>query len=173
MAGVRRFDVDALQANLDDALSARQSQIPQVEAIIAQEIATWAQRSQELTVEPVIVDLRQKAEAIRQRELERTLRFLPGAAPGTADVRFADDRPFHDLDLTTGRWHPDHPCVADLYRGEFAVNDEDHWRTTWRVSGPAKDQLLVTDYTRDPPAGTLPTGRRPAAGSSGPRGPRP
>jgi glutamyl-tRNA reductase len=81
VAGVRRFDVDALQANLDDALSARQRQIPQVEAIIAQEIATWEQRSHELMVEPVIVDLRQKAEAIRQRELERTLRFLGEVDP--------------------------------------------------------------------------------------------
>ncbi|MGW1720972.1 hypothetical protein ACWCRB_47905, partial [Streptomyces sp. NPDC002156] len=30
------------------------------------------------------------------RPAERTLRFLPGTAPGTADVRFADGRPFHD-----------------------------------------------------------------------------
>ncbi|WP_216589338.1 DUF6314 family protein [Streptomyces brasiliscabiei] len=97
------------------------------------------------------------------RPAERTLRFLPGPAPGTADVRFADGRPFHDLDLTTGHWRTDHPCVADLYRGEFEVYDEDRWRTTWRVGGPAKDLLLVTDYTREPPGrGRGPTARRPA-----------
>ncbi|MFF9037125.1 DUF6314 family protein [Streptomyces sp. NPDC014892] len=108
------------------------------------------------------------------RPAERTLRFLPGAAPGTADVRFADGRPFHDLDLTTGRWHTDHPCVADLYRGEFEVYDEDRWRTTWQVGGPTKDLLLVTDYTRNRSAGDpASTARRPTAGSSGPRGPRP
>ncbi|MDX3640861.1 DUF6314 family protein [Streptomyces sp. MB09-02B] len=108
------------------------------------------------------------------RPAERTLRFLPGAAPGAADVRFADGRPFHDLDLTTGRWRTDHPCAADLYRGEFEVYDEDRWRTTWRVGGPAKDLLLVTDYTRDRSAGDpASTARRPTAGSSGPRGPRP
>ncbi|MGW2617119.1 DUF6314 family protein [Streptomyces sp. NPDC001500] len=82
------------------------------------------------------------------RPAERTLRFLPGGTPGTADVRFADGRPFHDLDLTTGRHTPDHPCAADLYRGEFTVSDADHWRTVWRVRGPAKDLLLRTDYTR-------------------------
>ncbi|MGP2436459.1 DUF6314 family protein [Streptomyces sp. JW3] len=82
------------------------------------------------------------------RPAERTLRFLPGAAPGTADVRFADGRPFHDLDLTTGRYVADHPCAADLYRGEFTVRDRDHWRTVWRVGGPAKDLLLTTDYER-------------------------
>jgi hypothetical protein len=82
------------------------------------------------------------------RPAERTLRFLPGAAPGTADVRFADGRPFHDLDLGTGRYVADHPCAADLYRGEFTVRDAQHWRTVWRVRGPAKDLLLTTDYTR-------------------------
>ncbi len=83
------------------------------------------------------------------RPAERTLRFLPGAAHGTADVRFADGRPFHDLDLTSGRHIADHPCAADLYRGEFTVRDEDHWRTVWRVRGPAKDLVLTTDYTRE------------------------
>ncbi|NUS78683.1 MAG: hypothetical protein HOV70_21140 [Streptomyces sp.] len=83
------------------------------------------------------------------RPAERTLRFLPGPRPGTADVRFADGRPFHDLDLTTGRHVTDHPCSADLYRGEFSVLDADHWRTTWRVGGPAKDLVLTTDYARD------------------------
>ncbi|MFM9595514.1 DUF6314 family protein [Streptomyces scabiei] len=83
------------------------------------------------------------------RPAERTLRFLPGTAPGTADVRFGDGRPFHDLDLTTGRWRTDHPCAADLYRGTFEVHDENRWRTLWRVGGPAKDLLLVTDLTRE------------------------
>lgn len=83
------------------------------------------------------------------RPAERTLRFLPGPVPGTADVRFADGRPFHGLDLRTGRHTADHPCSADLYRGEFAALDTDHWRSLWRVAGPAKDLLLTTEYTRD------------------------
>ncbi|MET8943713.1 DUF6314 family protein [Streptomyces sp. NPDC004542] len=82
------------------------------------------------------------------RPAERTLRFLPGAVPGTADVRFADGRPFHDLDLTSGRHVAEHRCAADLYRGEFTVLDADHWRTVWRVGGPAKDLVLTTDCTR-------------------------
>lgn len=101
------------------------------------------------------------------RPSERTLRFLPGAAPGTANVRFGDGRPFHGLDLTRDRWAADHPCSADLYRGEFTAYDTDRWHTVWRVRGPAKDLLLTTDYTRsaqDPrPAPPL----RPGAGSSG------
>lgn len=82
------------------------------------------------------------------RPAERTLRFLPDGEPGRADVRFADGRPFHDLDLTSGHHVTDHPCSADLYRGEFAVLDADHWRTVWRVGGPAKDLVLNTEYTR-------------------------
>ncbi|WP_330461789.1 DUF6314 family protein [Streptomyces sp. NBC_00820] len=83
------------------------------------------------------------------RPATRTLRFLPGATPGTADVRFADGRPFHDLDLTTGHCLAGHPCAADFYRGEFTVRDADHWRTVWRVGGPAKDLVLTTDYVRE------------------------
>ncbi|MFJ6835180.1 DUF6314 family protein [Streptomyces sp. NPDC091209] len=82
------------------------------------------------------------------RPAERTLRFLPGENPGTALVRFSDGRPFHDLDLTSGRYVADHPCAADLYRGEFTVRDEHHWRSVWRVRGPAKDLVLTTGYTR-------------------------
>ncbi|MFS8203659.1 DUF6314 family protein [Streptomyces sp. CWNU-52B] len=82
------------------------------------------------------------------RPAERTLRFLPGDEAGRADVRFADGRPFHDLDLTSGRYVADHPCSADLYRGEFTVQDADRWRTVWRVRGPAKDLVLTTDYLR-------------------------
>ncbi|MGW4672817.1 DUF6314 family protein [Streptomyces sp. NPDC004324] len=82
------------------------------------------------------------------RPAERTLWFLPGRRAGTADVRFADGRPFHGLDLGTGRHVADHPCAADLYRGEFTVSGADRWRTVWRVGGPAKDLLLTTAYAR-------------------------
>ncbi|MFE5405020.1 DUF6314 family protein [Streptomyces sp. NPDC056580] len=83
------------------------------------------------------------------RPATRTLRFLPGREPGTAHVRFADGRPFHELDLTSGRYVAAHPCAADFYRGEFTVTDADRWRTVWRVGGPAKDLVLTTDYVRE------------------------
>ncbi|MET8978486.1 DUF6314 family protein [Streptomyces sp. NPDC004539] len=82
------------------------------------------------------------------RPASRTLLFLPGPVPGTADVRFSDGRPFHGLDLTTGHHLAEHPCAADLYRGEFCVLDADHWHTVWRVGGPAKDLVLTTRYAR-------------------------
>ncbi|WP_190139061.1 DUF6314 family protein [Streptomyces longispororuber] len=82
------------------------------------------------------------------RPAERTLLFLPGEPAGTAVVRFADGRFFHGLDLRSGRHTADHPCAADLYRGDFVVDGEDAWRTRWRVRGPAKDLLLTTAYVR-------------------------
>jgi hypothetical protein len=84
------------------------------------------------------------------RPAERTLLFLRGDRPSRTDVRFADGRPFHGLDLAGGHHVADHPCSADLYRGEFTVHDRDHWRTVWRVRGPAKDLVLTTDYVREP-----------------------
>ncbi|WP_367040107.1 DUF6314 family protein [Streptomyces sp. Je 1-332] len=87
------------------------------------------------------------------RPAERTLRFVPGGDPATAHVQFADGRPFHDLDLRTGRHTADHPCGLDLYRGEFEVYDDRRWLTRWRVAGPTKDLILTTAYTRcDPTA---------------------
>ena len=74
---------------------------------------------------------------------------MPGSSPGAAEVRFADGRPFHDLDLTSGWYVTYHPCAADLYRGEFTARDADHWRTVWHVGGPAKDLVLTTDYVRE------------------------
>ncbi|MGP3771078.1 DUF6314 family protein [Streptomyces sp. SDT5-1] len=84
------------------------------------------------------------------RPAERTLRYLPSPeVPGAAVVHFADGRFFHGLDLRSGHHVADHPCSADLYRGEFSAYDPDRWRTVWRVKGPAKDLLLTTDYRRD------------------------
>ncbi|GAA1362670.1 DUF6314 family protein [Streptomyces beijiangensis] len=85
------------------------------------------------------------------RPAERTLRFLPGDTAGTMDVHFSDGRFFHDLDLRTGRHTADHPCSADLYRGEFEVYGPDSWRMVWQVGGPAKELLLVTELERSLP----------------------
>ena len=76
LTNVHHFDADELQQNLDEALAARQREIPAIEAIIAAEIETFSTKLRGLAVRPVIVELRHKAEAIRQQELDRTLRYL-------------------------------------------------------------------------------------------------
>jgi glutamyl-tRNA reductase len=73
---VHLFNVDDLREGLDAALEARQNAVPEVETIIAEELAALDQELRQLAVRPLIADLRQRAEAIRQQELARTLRFL-------------------------------------------------------------------------------------------------
>lgn len=85
LPGVQLFDVDALRNHIDTALLARQREIPVVEQIIEDLLLEWQQCFQELQVRPVVVELRQKAEQIRQRAVERTLRYLGEVDHQTAD----------------------------------------------------------------------------------------
>ncbi|MET9859630.1 DUF6314 family protein [Streptomyces smyrnaeus] len=77
----------------------------------------------------------------------RVLRLLP-RPDGTAEVTFADGRHFHELDLRSGDWSVVHPCAADRYEGRFTVCSPDEWHLQWRITGPAKDQLLQSVYRR-------------------------
>jgi glutamyl-tRNA reductase len=73
---VHLFNMDDLRQTLDGSLEARRREIPRVEAIISQELSRLQREFKELAISPTIVDLRQKAEAIRQQELQRTLRYI-------------------------------------------------------------------------------------------------
>jgi hypothetical protein len=66
------------------------------------------------------------------------------------EVRFDDGRPFHDLDLRHGTWAAEHLCGADVYRGTFATDsgDPDHFTVTWHVTGPGRDDTILSDYRR-------------------------
>ena len=82
--GVRLFDVDDLRAGLDESISSRLREVPRVEAIVEEEVAEFERRLRELEIEPVVSELRRRAESIRERELERALRDL-----GDVDARIA------------------------------------------------------------------------------------
>jgi glutamyl-tRNA reductase len=79
------YDVDDLQHTLDDSIDARKAEIPKVNVILSGEKACLEMELRTLTVKPLIADLHQKAEAIRQRELERTLRHLGDVDPQTLE----------------------------------------------------------------------------------------
>jgi glutamyl-tRNA reductase len=81
LAHVQLFDLDDLQATLDESLTARQAEVPAVEAIIVEEQKRLEVELHRLTVKPLIVDMRLKAEQIRQAEWERTLRYLGDLDP--------------------------------------------------------------------------------------------
>lgn len=81
--GVHLFDLDHLHTRLDGAIAERQSEVPRVEAIVAEEVSAFDAWLRGVDILPVISDLRVKAERIRQRELARTLHYLPDLDPET------------------------------------------------------------------------------------------
>jgi glutamyl-tRNA reductase len=85
VAGVRLFDVDDLRAGLDDAMAARLREVPKVEAVVEEEVEEFGRRYRELEVEPLLSELRRRAEAIRVRELERALDDLGEVDPAVAE----------------------------------------------------------------------------------------
>jgi glutamyl-tRNA reductase len=78
---VRCFDLDALQAHLATALAGRQQAVPEAEAIVAAETRAFLTWQQGQAVAPLLAELRLRAEAIRQAEVQKTLRHLPGLTP--------------------------------------------------------------------------------------------
>jgi glutamyl-tRNA reductase len=76
LAGVVLVDVDDLRQGVDESLAQRKDALPAVTEIIRAEVARWQHEERELAVRPYVVELRQRAEHIRQREVARTLRFI-------------------------------------------------------------------------------------------------
>jgi glutamyl-tRNA reductase len=70
------YNIDSLQEAVEEALRGRESQVPRVRSICeeaAREFWAWAAS---LDLVPTMLQLREKAEAIRQREYEQALRDM-------------------------------------------------------------------------------------------------
>jgi glutamyl-tRNA reductase len=78
LPGVRLYDIDNLQQQVEQSLAERAAEVPLVEAILAEEEAHFDEYFSTLDILPLIAQLRSQAEAIRQSELNKTLRRLPG-----------------------------------------------------------------------------------------------
>jgi len=74
---VRLYDIDSLNAQLEHSLSERMAEVPQVKNILEDELAEFGGYLKSLDMLPLIADMRQNAETIRQNELKKTLRHLP------------------------------------------------------------------------------------------------
>jgi len=74
---VKLYDIDNLNAKLEGALAERMAEVPQVKSILEEEISEFAEYMKSLEMIPIITDIRQQAETIRQEMLEKTLRHLP------------------------------------------------------------------------------------------------
>ena len=81
LSGVTLADIDDLQLSIDAGLRDRAAQIPQAEAIIADETARFMQRHSARDAAPTIAELRDHAERIRAHELQKALRRLNALDP--------------------------------------------------------------------------------------------
>ena len=65
-------------------------------------------------------------------------------------VRFDDGRAFHDFgpDCEAGA---EHLCGQDMYRVRYRFVEWPVWTSTWRVTGPRKDLILRSRFSREPP----------------------
>ena len=81
---------------------------------------------------------------------ETVFRFYDFSFPSKrkAVVHFTDGRIFHELDLSTGFWEPEHLCEKDMYRGRFRIESRDTWQSNWFISGPTKELVLDNFYQR-------------------------
>jgi len=82
---VRLYDMDNLNAHLETSLAERMAEVPQVKSILAEEISEFEEYLKSLEMLPIIADMRQQAETIRQMELGKTLRHLPDLTEAERD----------------------------------------------------------------------------------------
>lgn len=79
--GVSLFDMDTLSEQLENSLAQREAEIPLVEEILAFELGCFMEYLATLDVVPLIVEMRQRADVIRQTELEKAIRRIPDLNP--------------------------------------------------------------------------------------------
>ena len=72
------YDIDDLQSKVDINTEGRAKEAEQAEGIVATEVETYLQWERALDAVPTIVDLREKVEDIRKRELDKTLGSFEG-----------------------------------------------------------------------------------------------
>jgi glutamyl-tRNA reductase len=72
------YDIDDLQSKVDVNTEGRAREAQRAEEIVTQEVETYLQWERALDAVPTIVDLKEKVEDIRKRELEKTLSGMNG-----------------------------------------------------------------------------------------------
>lgn len=86
LPGIRYFDVDDLRDVVDANLDMRRAAIPQVEGIIGEETARFAEWHRGLQVTPVITEMREWARGVASDELAKALNRLPDADEHTREM---------------------------------------------------------------------------------------
>jgi len=81
IAGVRLYNIDALESMVESNLKERGQEAQAAEAIIAEEVGGMLAKFRYLAFRPTLASLAAKAEHTRQRVLKRALAKLPDAPP--------------------------------------------------------------------------------------------
>ena len=63
-------------------------------------------------------------------------------------VFFADGRFFHRAKVAAGVASAQHDCAPDTYRGRYRFPDADRWSLSWRITGPRKNLVISTIFSR-------------------------
>jgi glutamyl-tRNA reductase len=71
LAGITLLDMDALRAAVEGALSGRQGEVAQAQAIVADQLERYRVAARARGAAPVVSALRSRAEDVRRSELER------------------------------------------------------------------------------------------------------
>jgi glutamyl-tRNA reductase len=128
---VRLFDIDGLNAQLEDSLARRLDEVPQVKHILAEELSHFETYLKSLEMVPIIADIRQQADAIRMAELEKTLRRMPDLTDAQREriealtrslVKKLLDRPTRRLRAESSCPHA--PAYATVVRSLFDLNPD-------------------------------------------------
>ncbi len=82
LSGVHLYNIDDLQQEVERGIRLRLQEVAQVQAIIVHEVHAFERWLASLSVVGTISDLRQRVDAVRQQELERTLRQLGSTLSG-------------------------------------------------------------------------------------------
>jgi glutamyl-tRNA reductase len=72
------YDIDDLQSKVDVNTEGRAKEAARAEELVTQEVETYLQWERALDAVPTIVDLREKVDEVRRRELDKTLGALNG-----------------------------------------------------------------------------------------------
>ncbi len=80
-------------------------------------------------------------------EAQRTYRFVIDG-DHRFSVFFADGRIFHRAEITAGTAWACHDCAPDTYHGRYRFSEPDRWSLSWRITGPRKDLVISTVFSR-------------------------
>jgi len=132
LPGVTVHDMDSLHIKLEHSLAEREAEVPCVESILNEEANKFLEFFKSLDMLPLIADLRQQAETIRQAELNKTLRRLPDLSDAErvriealtqALVKKLLDAPTNRLRAQANK--PTAPEYADVARTLFGLSTGD------------------------------------------------